>query len=318
MDTLPKSVDVAIIGGAAAGLSAALFVARRGLSTVILTKNIGGQLATTVDVANYPGIDYITGPNLALTMHAQAAGAGAKTVITEVHALTPPPKRNGPFSIETTAGTVHAQSVIIALGKTPRSLGVPGERELLGKGVSYAAAAELGPYRDKKVAVVGGGGSAFVALRMASKLATHAHLIHRSDTFRAETAEVQRLRQADNITWHTFCEVTAVNGTGHVESVTVKNSETGKEELVPVDAVFIEIGFMVKPDLFAQLVRLTPQKHIVVDSRGETSQPGLFAAGDVTDAPYNQAIISAGEGARAGLAAYTYVTGKPAGADWGV
>lgn len=318
MDTLPKSVDVAIIGGAMAGLSAALFTARRGLSTAVLTKNIGGQLATTVDVANYPGIDYITGPNLALTIHAQAASAGAKTVITEVHALTPPTNKDEGFTIETTAGAITAKAVIIALGKTPRSLGVPGERELIGKGVSYAAAAELGPYRDKTVAIVGGGGSAFVALRMASKLATHAHLIHRSDTFRAETTEIERLQQAANITWHTFCEVTAINGSKKVESIIIKNTTTNKEETVPVDAVFIEIGFMVKPDLFAKLVELTPQKQIVVDSRGETSQPGLFAAGDVTNSPFNQAIISAGEGARAGLAAYTYVTGKPAGADWGV
>lgn len=317
MDTLPKSVDVVVIGGAAAGLTAALFTARRGLSTAIVTKNIGGQLSTTVDVANFPGIDYITGPNLALTMHAQAASAGAKTVITEVTALTPPTNPGEVFTITTTAGTITAKAVIIALGKTPRNLDVPGERELLGKGVSYAAAAELGPYRDKTVAIVGGGGSAFVALRMASKLATHAHLIHRSDTFRAETAEVERLRQAENITWHTFCEVTAINGRSQVESVTIKNSQTAAENTIPVTAVFIEVGFMVKPDLFVGLVDLTPQKQIIINNRGETSQPGLFAAGDITNSPFNQAIISAGEGARAALAAYTYVTGKPAGADWG-
>lgn len=317
MDTLPKSVDVAIIGGAAAGLSAALFTARRNLSTVIITKNIGGQLATTVDVANYPGIDYITGPNLALQMHAQAASAGALTVIAEVHALTPPKETDGSFTVSTTAGTVTAKAVIIALGKTPRSLDVPGERELLGKGVSYAAAAELGPYQNKTVAIVGGGGSAFVALRMASKVAAHAHLIHRNDTFRAETAEIERLQGVHNITWHTFTEVTAIEGTTHVETISIHNTQTDTNETIPVDAVFIEIGFMIKPDLFAQLVELTPQKNIVINNRGETSQPGLFAAGDVTNTPFNQAIISAGEGARAGLAAYTYITKKPAGADWG-
>lgn len=316
MDTHLEPVDVVVIGGSAAGLSAALFSARRGLNTVVVTKNIGGQLATTTDVPNYPGVDKVTGPELTATMQAQASAAGAKISLDEVLEIKTPAHTEGLFTVTTKSNSIATKTVILALGKTPRSLNLPGEHELIGKGVYYSTE-DLAKYAGQEIAVVGGGGSAFVAAKKASTVGRVVHLIHRTDTYRAEEAAINELKQTQNIVWHPWCEVTAVNGSTQLEKITLTNSQTNEKTELPVSALFIEIGFEVKPDLFTNIVTTNQLRQIITSPRGETSVPGLFAAGDVTDRPFNQAIISAGEGATAALAAYTYITKKPAGADWG-
>lgn len=318
MNEKNNNCDVAIIGAAAAGLSAALFSVRRGLKTIVIAKDIGGQLASTVDVENYPGIDYITGYELAQNMAKQAQKHGAEIIIDEVTAITVNSDQD--ITITTNNSTVTAKALIIALGKTPRSLNVPGEKELFGKGVSHAASVEMPKYVDKTVVIVGGGGSAFEAARLAIKVAKKVILVHRNQSFRAEATVVEEVKQSPKITLLLDSEIEQINGADKVEGVTIKRIANGTDATTadyPCDAVLIEVGFEIKRDLLQGLLALSPQNNIIVDANGATSVPGIYAAGDITDRPHNQAIISAGEGANAALSAFTYITGKPAGADWG-
>jgi len=309
--------DVIIVGGAAAGLTAAIYTTRRALKTLVITQDIGGQAATTPDIENYPGYEHIDGMELMGKFKDQAEKTGAEFIYEEVKEVVP---EDDLFKVKTNTKEFESRAVILAFGLTHRHLGVPGEEEFGGKGVSYCATCDAPLFKQKDVAVVGGGNSALDAALLLSKMARKVYLIHRRDQFRGEQVLIDRVMAADNIEIVYNSKTKEIRGEMVVNKIIVTDVEKELEEReIEVNGVFVEIGFQVKGDLVKGLVELDEAKQIKVNKNNETSTPGIFAAGDVTAIDYKQIIISAGEGAKAALQAYKYLNGgKASGVDWGL
>lgn len=296
--------DTIIIGAGAAGLTAALYTARRNLKTLILSKDIGGQTAVATEIENYPGvIDQPNGFELMQTFKKQAEKFGAEI---KHEGVTEIKKNKDIFSVKTDKNSYSAKTVILAFGLTPRELGVPGEDKLKGRGVAYCATCDGPLFKNKTVAVVGGGNSALDAADYLSGLAKKVYLIHRRDEFRAEAILQKKVKQAKNIELVLNSEIQEIKGSNKVESIKLSS----QDEEIQVDGVFIEIGYQAKTDWLKNLVKLNSKGEIITDENCRTSTPGIFAAGDVTDAPYKQIVISAGEGAKAALQAHKYIQQK--------
>lgn len=299
--------DVVIIGGASAGLTAAIYTSRRALKTLVLTKDIGGQLSTTPDVENYPGYEMIEGWVLSDKMKQQAEKFGAQVKFAEVTAV----KTDGDnFIVESHASGFRTRAVILAFGKTPRNLDVLGEKEFQGKGVSYCATCDIPLYRGKTVAVIGGGNSALDAAIYGSDLAAKIYLVHRRDQFRGEQVLIDRLKSKANIEVIYNSVAKEVRGDDRVRSLVISDLNSGSESAITVDGVFVEIGYVVKADFVKGLVDMTEKNEILTDKHMMTSCPGIFAAGDLTTSPYKQAVVSAGEGCVAALGVYEYLMKK--------
>lgn len=309
--------DVIIVGGAAAGLTAAIYTTRRALKTLILTQDIGGQAASTPDIENYPGYDHIDGMELMGKFKDQAEKYGAEIIYQEVKEVI---KDGDIIKAKTNTDEFQARSVILAFGLTHRHLGVPGEEEFGGKGVSYCATCDAPLFKQKDVAVVGGGNSALDAAILLSKLANKVYLVHRRDEFRGEQVLIDRVKETENIEIIYNSKVKEIQGEMLVNKLVVTYIENeSKIREIDLQGVFVEIGFQVKGDLVKDLVDLDASNQILVNKNNETSATGIFAAGDVTDIAYKQIIISAGEGAKAALQAYKYLNaGKTTGVDWGI
>ncbi len=305
-----KIYDVIIIGGSAAGLTAALYAARREMKTLVLAKDIGGQIAKTLSIENYSGIEKIQGPDLVRIFAKQAKNFGAEILIKEVEAVEEIDS-DGKKMFVVKAGDMayKSRTVIIAIGKTPRSLDVPGESEFIGKGVSYCATCDAPLFREKTVAVVGGGNSAFEAALLLSKIAKKVYLIHRRKGFRAFEAVLEEAKSTANIEFVLDSVVEQIKGDEFVRSIVVKNKETGESKELDVGGVFVEIGSEVATDFVKHLVELDGVRQIKTNKNTETSHLGIFAAGDVTDTAFKQIIVAAGEGSKAALAAYNYIHG---------
>jgi thioredoxin-disulfide reductase len=299
-----SNYDVIIIGGGPAGLAAALYTARRMLTTLVLTKDIGGQTSTTLDIENYPGVDFSTGPDLMNAFAKQAKKFGA---IIEIDGVTSIAPVDDQYKITTESGKTYiARAIILATGKHHRKLDVSGEEEFLNRGVVYCATCDAPLFADKPVAVVGGGSAAFDAALLVSKFASKVYLVHRRDEFKAEPILVERAKQDSKIEFVLNAEVVEIKGDTMVAALTVKQSN--KTFDLEVKGVFAEIGQVVDTQYIADLVDLNEKGEILlVDRYNATSRPGIFAAGDATTIPYKQTIIGAGEGAIAGLAAYDYL-----------
>lgn len=290
--------DTIIIGGGPAGLTAAIYASRRSLKTLILTRDIGGQAAKTFDIENFPGIVHTTGPALAKTMKEQAETFGAEIKYEEVKNIT---QTGDNFNIETTSEKYQTRTIIISSGKKPQGLGVPGEEEFKGRGVSYCATCDAPFFRDKTVVVVGGSNSALDAAAYCSEIAKKVYLIHRSE-FSGEQIRIDQVKKNKKIEIYLPDEIASIVGEGTVKSVKLKS---GKE--IETDGVIIEVGYTIDSTLFSGLVKINEKKQIVTDLAQNTSIPGVFAAGDLTEAPYKQIVIAAGEGAKAALSAYDYI-----------
>lgn len=305
---MPKQVDLAIIGGGPAGLTAALYAARRTLITLVITKDIGGQLATTPLIENYPGIDSIDGLQLSLDMQKQAEKYGAQVMFSEVKQVEPNqgPQKNE-FLITTASDQLLAKSVVLTFGVTPRKLQVPGEETFFGKGVSYCATCDAPLYKNKTVAVVGGGNAALEAAEILSRIASKTYLLHRRDQFRAEEITLNKVKRDPKIELRTWAVVKEVKGEKTVKSILVEQTQEKRTEEIPVDGLFVEIGRVVQSTWIQNLVDLNDAGEILANPRGETRTPGLFAAGDVTNIPQKQVVSSAGQGCIAALSAYEYI-----------
>lgn len=319
-----QQVDLAIIGGGPAGLTAALYAARRAIQTLVITKDIGGQMATTPLVENYPGIESIDGLQLSLDMQKQAEKYGAKVMFSEVKHVEPNQgEQKNEFLITTAGESVLAKSVVLTFGVTPRKLKVPGEDEYYGKGVSYCATCDAPLYKNKVVAVVGGGNAAIEAAEIFSRLATKTYLIHRRDQFRAEEITLNKVKTDPKIEIRTWSEIREVKGEKTVKTITVENTQDKRTEEISVDGVFVEIGRVVQSEWIKNLVDLNEAGEIMAAPNGATRTPGLYAAGDVTNIPQKQIVASAGQGCIAALSAYEYIvklSGQevPQGADWSI
>ena len=309
--------DVIIVGGASAGLSAAIYAGRQGLKTLLVTKDIGGQALLTDSIQNYPGFINIGGLDLMKKFQEQAQLYGVKILFEEVKEIKD--KDGVCFTVKTTGGEYDACALILAFGKTPRDLGVEGEEQLKSKGVSYCAICDGPLFKGKEVAVIGSSEPAAEAALLLSNLASKVYLIYKLAKMLAPDDLIEALRDKGNVVFMPECEVLKINGTSSVESITVK--EKGSQvRNIQVQGVFVEMGYVAKTDIVKHLVQLNSKNEIVTAKDCSTSHPGIFAAGDVTDTPYKQVVISAAQGAIAALSAYNYIQrlrGKPAiKGDW--
>ncbi len=298
--------DVVILGAGPAGLAAAIYAARANHSPLLLTGHeLGGQVATTTTVENYPGfIDGILGPDLAQVMQAQAERFGARI---ELDTVTSVDLSQQPFQLIGESGEYRARSVIIATGASPNKLGVLGERELTGRGVSYCATCDGYFFKDKEVVVVGGGDSALEEGLFLTKFASKVMVIHRRDTLRAGSILQKRARENArmNFIWNSV--VTEVMGDGRVEAVRVRDVVTSAESVIPTAGIFIYIGHRPNTDLFAGQLEMDAQGYLVTDKWMHTSVEGVFAAGEAADPRFRQVVTSAGMGAAAAIEAEKYL-----------
>lgn len=302
--------DVIVIGGSAAGLAATLYASRQGLKTLVITKDIGGQMLLTNEIQNYPGFANTSGFELATKFKEQVELYGPEFVYDEANGIERDAECPGLcFRVKTMSGDYHATALILAFGKTPKDLGVPGEQELKGKGVSYCAVCDGPLFKGKTVAVVGTGDQALEAANYLASVVSKIYLIHTHDRPIGSEDLVSQVLSLPNVQAVPNSKVSALKGTSKLETIIITNTTNGQNSEIQADGIFVEIGYIAKTAWLKDLVKLTPQGQIEVDRKSKTSQPGIFAAGDVTDIPYMQAVISAGQGAIAALSAYNYVQG---------
>lgn len=297
--------DVVIVGAGPSGLSAAIYTTRRALKTLVISKDLGGQAALTNNIENYPGFNLVTGQDLMQKFFEQATKTGTEFNFTEVESLD---KQNDIFVLKTAKSEeIKAKTVILAFGLTPRNLNIPGEKELSGKGVAYCATCDGPLYKGKDVVVVGGGNSALDAAEFMSKIANKVYLVNRNEQFRGEQVLMDKVKNDPKIEIFYSAVSQKIIGENKVEKLVFTQNEVEKE--IAVDGIFVEIGHLAKTDWVANLVELDERKEIKISRDCETKTPGLFAAGDITDISYKQAVISAGEGSKAALQAYKFLQG---------
>jgi thioredoxin reductase (NADPH) len=299
-----KIYDVIIIGAGPAGLTSAIYTTRKRMKTLVISKNIGGQTSITFSIENYPGFNNIDGYELMKNFEEQAKKFGAEIVFGDVYEIN---RENNTFVIRSNSHIYKSRTLILAFGKTPRDMKVPGEEDFKGKGVSYCATCDAPLFNNKVVAVVGGGNSALESSLLFAKMAKKVYLIHRRDEFRGDAILVERVMKEKKIEIILNSVPVEVGGTKFVNSFIIKNVKTEKTRELKLDGIFVEIGYEVKTDTVKDLVKLNKNNEIIVNVFCETSHPGIFAAGDVTDVPYKQIVIAAGEGAKAGMSAYNYL-----------
>jgi len=300
-----KTYDVIIIGGGPAGITAAIYTARRLLSTLVITKEPGGQVVKTPDIENYPGFELISGPELAQKFMSQAKKFGAEIMYDEVILLD---QKNNEFIISGQKEKYRSKSLILAFGKVPKKLNIPGETEFKGRGISYCSTCDANFFKGKNVAVNGGGNSAFDAALLLSKTAKEVYLIHRRDEFTAEEVLIEKVKKAKNVEIITSATIEKIEGDQTVKSITIRHQN--KDKKIKVDGLFIEIGYIVEDGLIKNFVKMDEKNQNIVGKDYKTSRPGVFAAGDLTNSYYKQIVISAGEGAIAALSAAKYLDEK--------
>lgn len=296
--------DVLIIGGGPAGLNAALYSLRKGLSTGLITGKSGGQITDTSLVENYLGFPSLSGEALAKKFENHVSGLELP-VLAEDYVLGIELVEDGLKRLVMQSGKVlTGRAVIIASGSRPRQLNVPGEQELLGRGVAYCAICDGPLFKNKTVVVAGGGNSAVEAALDLSKIAEKVLLVHRSK-LRADRILIDRMNRQENITVHLETEILEIKGASLMEGVRVRDSSG--EKTLQSAGIFVEIGYIPNSGAFKDFLQLKPNGEIIINERNETSVPGIFAAGDVTQVPYKQISIAAGEGAKAALSANDYL-----------
>ncbi|MCS6881650.1 MAG: thioredoxin-disulfide reductase [Oscillochloridaceae bacterium] len=298
---------VVIIGSGPAGLTAALYAARANLEPLVVRGlQPGGLIATTAEVENYPGfVEGIGGFELADNMEKQAARFGARfldTLVTRVDA------GQRPFALTTDDGQqLTADTIIVSTGASPRKLGVPGEERLANRGVSYCATCDGFFFRGKKVVVVGGGNSALDEGLFLTRYVSELIIVHRRDTLRADAILQERAFSNEKIRFVWNSVVEEILGEDRVTAVRIRNLKTGETSELATDGVFPYIGHVPNTKLFEGILTLDEGGYIVTDGRQRTNVPGIFAAGDVVDHIYRQAITAAGEGCKAAMEATWYL-----------
>jgi thioredoxin reductase (NADPH) len=300
--------DVVIIGGGPAGLTAGLYASRAGLKSLLIERGIfGGQIVNASQVDNYPGFpEGISGFELASLMHEQAIKYGLDTINTKVTDIKP----SGNFSVITDEGNVEAEAIIIAAGSEYRKLGIPGEAEFVGRGVSYCATCDGFLFRDMDVAVIGGGDTAVSDALELSEHASKVYLIHRRDELRASQVLQQKALSLPKIEpiWDTVPE--EIMGDTKVIELSLRNVKTGNIHKLKVSGVFVAIGFEPNSQAFADIIELDEAGLIKANEVMATSAPGIFAAGDIRRNSPRQVAGAVGDGAAAALSAFKHIRGR--------
>lgn len=300
-----KEYDVIIIGGGPAGMNAAMYAARKELRAAVITTDFGGQILLTSEIENYLGFPSISGFELSDKMEAHVRQYPVDFETAQVERLER--LEDGSFAAHLDDGQEYrGKACIVTAGKRSRTLDIPGEASFTGRGVSYCATCDGPFYRNKTVAVVGGGDSAVQAAIELAAICPKVYLVVRN-RIRAQEILIKRMKEHENIEVLLGYAPEAIEGTKKVESVLVKNRESGEERTLAVDGCFVEAGGIPNSGFLPAETALNRAGEIVTDKSGRTNVPGLFAAGDVTDNPYKQVIIAAGEGAAAAMAAHEYL-----------
>ncbi|HNX69450.1 MAG TPA: thioredoxin-disulfide reductase [Candidatus Omnitrophota bacterium] len=301
-----KVCDVAIIGGGGAGMTAALYTSRADLSTVLFEKLMpGGQIASTDLVENYPGFpEGILGPEIAQRMEAQAKRYGAEILYEEVRSIS---KKGDFFEVAGAEGSYQARTVILAMGASFRTLGLPREKELTGKGVSYCATCDGAFFRGKTVVVVGGGDSALQEGLFLTRFASKVTIIHRRDQLRASPILQARAKANPKMDfiWDTVIE--KIEGAQKVEGVSLRNVKTGIVGRLSTDAVFVFVGHDPNSALVKGFVDMDEKGYVLTGASLKTSVSGVFAAGEIRKGAVKQLVAACGDGCEAALAAQAYL-----------
>lgn len=300
--------DTIIIGGGMAGLTAAMYAKRRAMKTLLITKDLGGQLIWAGEIENYSGFELITGLELSKNLEKQARRTGYEIKLEKVTKIVHLP--DGNFNVVTNEITYKTRTIIFALGLVPRFLNVNGEKELSGKGVSYCANCDGPFFKGKRVAVIGGGNSALDAAEVLSKITLEVYLIHRQNAFKGFENLIEAVKKRANIHILLNSEITNIGGTNKVQNITIKNKLNQTEYQLDLDGVFIEIGHQAQSDLVANLVARDDHNQIIIDAECRTNVPGFFAVGDITTVTHKQLNVAAGHGTIAALNAYKYLQEK--------
>lgn len=304
-----NNYDVVIVGGGPAGLTAGLYTSRARLNSLLIERGmVGGQIVNAEQIDNFPGFpDGISGLELGELLHRQATKYGLKTIIAEATAIRLQDKQK---VVETTEGDFISRAVIVANGSDRIKLGVPGEEEFTGKGVSYCARCDAVFFRDQPVAVVGGGNAAINEALEISKFASKVIVIHRRGELRA-TRIIQEKAFAEpkiEFLWNTI--VDEIEGEDMVKRLKLRNQQTGEKSVLDISGVFVAIGFKPNTDYLKGILPLDATGAIITDSKMETGVPGIFAAGDIRSNSGRQAIAAAGDGAIAAIYAERFIVAQ--------
>jgi alkyl hydroperoxide reductase subunit F len=304
MDESSASYDVIIVGGGPAGLTAAVYTARKMLNVLLLTQNVGGQALLSLDVENYMGFQFVSGQDLMDRFERQVEKYNVHRAFAEVRNVD---KDGDEFAALTLDGEKYrGKTVIIATGKKSRTLNAKGVDRLVGRGISYCATCDAPLFADMDVAVLGGGNSAITAAYELMSIARKVYLVNRSP-WKADEVYLKKIRDAPNIEHLLGYTLVEAVGDETLESAVLRNLSDSSLVNLPVAGIFIEIGLVPNSSIVKDLVLLNKHDEIIVSCDCSTSVPGMFAAGDVTTVPEKQIIVAAGEGAKAAISAYKYL-----------
>ncbi|HNU96731.1 MAG TPA: FAD-dependent oxidoreductase [Candidatus Portnoybacteria bacterium] len=297
--------DLIIIGGGPAGITAGIYAARKKIKTLLITKEWGGQITKAIDIENWPGTKKISGMDLMknMTEHLKEF----EIEIKENKEIIDLDKKGDNFILNDGEQTYEGKSVIIATGKIPRTLNISGEEEFRGRGVSVCSTCDAPIFKDKNVAVIGGGNSGFNVALDVIKYAKKVYILEFFEEMKGDAISKDKLAQSGIVEFVTNVSVKEIKGTKFVESLIYEDRKTGEDTEIKIDGVFISVGMEAKAGFTAKLVELNKIGEIVIDKDNNTKTPGLFAAGDITDIKYEQIVIACGEGSKAVLAVMDYL-----------
>lgn len=300
---MKKIYDLIIIGAGPAGITAAVYAARKKMDILVITKDIGGQASWSGDIQNYTGYQFISGPELAVKFEEHMRKFDFE--IKENEEVKELIFRKGTFLVKTDKDNYQTKAVIVASGKKSRELGVPGEQEFKNKGLTYCATCDGPLFAGRDVAVIGGGNSALDAALQLIKIANRIYIINFTDNLTGDAIMQDKARADKKVSIFNNSQVKEILGDSFVQAIKIKQDK--EEKMLDVQGIFVEIGLIPNSD-FAVDLEKNERKEIVVNQRNETNIPGVFAAGDVTNVPEKQIIIAAGEGAKAVLSAFRYLS----------
>jgi len=298
--------DIIIIGGGPAAISAGIYIARKKLKALIITKDWGGQMAYAPEIQNYPGFDSILGMDLVnkFVKHLKKNEIEIKEgeEVREVGLAD-----NSVIKAKTKSAVYQAKSLIVATGRVAKKLGVPGEKEFFGKGITYCVTCDAPLFQDKRVAVIGRANAGLVTAIELTAYASKIYIIAAGDKLTADEALQDKIKKIDKIEIITNAKISEIKGDKFVTSLIYSNGTEDQDKELLVEGIFLAIGSLANSSFIKNLVELNKQGEIKIDNKNRTSQPNIFAAGDITDVSHKQIIIATGEGAKAALNAYDFL-----------
>jgi alkyl hydroperoxide reductase subunit F len=307
--------DVLVVGGGPAGAAAAVYAARKGIRTGIVAERFGGQTLDTLGIENFISVKETAGPKFAAALEEHVRAYDVELLKGErVEAVEPAPQRGGHATVRLANGAaLRSRSIVLATGARWRNIGVPGEQEYKNKGVAYCPHCDGPLFKGKRVAVIGGGNSGVEAAIDLAGLVEHVTLLEFTPALKADAVLVDKLKSLPNVTLHLNAQTLEISGDGQkVTGLVFRDRESGRDKRIALAGVFVQIGLVPNTEWLKGTVELNRYGEIVVDDRGATSVPGIFAAGDATTVPYKQIIVASGEGSKAALSAFDHLIRTPA------